>query len=136
MLRRYRCLVSDYGYAVEVPEGYDEAVVRTRLALRGEGFSILTESHVGGLLGPDAGDERQYLIMGAWNTGIRHEPEPDMRVALNLPCNVVVHERGNTAVVAALDPVDELAGDDADARAVAETARDALERALDRITKG
>ena len=58
--------MTDYGYSVEVLDGYDEAVVRTRLALRAEGFSILTEMHVGGLLGPEGGNERQYLIMGAW----------------------------------------------------------------------
>ena len=64
--------MSDYGYAVEVPEGYDEAVVRARLALKGEGFSIITEMHVGGMLGPQAGEERQYLIMGAWTPPAGH----------------------------------------------------------------
>lgn len=126
--------MSDYGYAVEVPEGYDEAVIRTRLALRGEGFSILTESHVGGVLGPEAGEARQYLIMGAWNTGMREEPEPDMRIAVNLPCNVVVQEQGTTALVAALDPVDD--GADERAQAIAGDARAALGRAFQRIAAG
>src|SRR5918993_425443 len=59
--------MSEYGYSVEVPEGYDEAVLRARLALRGEGFSILSEMHVGGMLGPQTGSERQYLIMGVYD---------------------------------------------------------------------
>lgn len=129
--------MSDYGYAVEVPAGYDEAVIRTRLALRGEGFSILTESHVGGLLDdPQAGDERQYLFMGAWNTGITTEPDTDVRVALNLPCNVVVQEKGPAALVAALDPLDSVDATDDRSRNVAQDARAALTRAFDRITQG
>lgn len=127
--------MSDYGYAVEVPTTYDEAVIRTRLALRGEGFSILTESHIGGMLGPEAGDERQYLFMGAWNTGITTEPDTDMRVALNLPCNVVVQEKGPVSLVAALDPIDSVDASDDRSLTVAETARAALARAFDRITQ-
>lgn len=126
--------MSEYGYAVEVPEGYDEAVIRTRLALRGEGFSILTESHVSGVLGPEAGDARQYLILGAWNTGLREEPEPSMRIAVNLPCNVVVQDQGSSALVAALDPFE--AGADERAQAIANDARAALARAFDRIAQG
>ena len=127
--------MSDYGYAVEIPAGYYEAVIRTRLALRGEGFSILTESHVGGMLGPQAGDERQYLFMGAWNTGITTEPDTDVRVALNLPCNVVVQEKGTVALVAALDPLDSVDATDDRSRTVAQDARAALTRAFDRITQ-
>ena len=45
-------------HAVEVDADYDETVIRTRVALRSEGFSILTESHVGGLLGPESGADQ------------------------------------------------------------------------------
>ncbi len=125
--------MSDHGYAVEIPVTYDEAVIRTRLALRGEGFSILTESHVGGMLGPQAGDERQYLFMAAWNTGIADETDAQVRVALNLPCNVVVQEKEPVALVAALDPLDSVDPFDDRSITVAETARAALTRAFDRI---
>lgn len=127
--------MSDYGYAVEVPAGYDEAVIRTRLALRGEGFSILTESHVGGMLGPQAGEDRQYLFMGAWNTGITDERDEQVRVALNLPCNVVVQDKGTVALVAALDPLDSVDATDDRSLTVAQDARAALTRAFDRITQ-
>ncbi|MCA1708743.1 MAG: DUF302 domain-containing protein, partial [Actinobacteria bacterium] len=112
---------------------YDEAVIRTRLALKGEGFSILTESHVGGMLGPQAGDERQYLIMGAWNTGMHQDHGSDVRVAVNLPCNVVVQEQGSSAFVAALDPHDSIDRADPTAVQVATAAQEALARAFDRI---
>ena len=127
--------MSEYGYAVEIPTTYDEAVIRTRLALRGEGFSILTESHIGGMLGPEAGDERQYLFLGAWNTGITDEADAQVRVALNLPCNVVVQEKGSVALVAALDPLESVDATDDRSLTVAEGARAALARAFDRITQ-
>lgn len=125
--------MDEYGYTVEVPQGYDEAVIRARLALKGEGFSILTESHIHGMLGPDAGNERQYLIMGAWNTGLHKDHGSDVRVAVNLPCNVVVQEQGATAFVAALDPHDSIDPTDPVSVQIADEARAALGRAFDRI---
>lgn len=127
--------MSDYGYAVEVPEGYDEAVVRARLALKGEGFSIISEMHVGGLLGPEAGDERQYLIMGAWSPPAGHRGvDEDLQAAVHLPCNVVVQESGSSATVAALDPADDAESNDATVGRVVEAARDALNRVLLKVT--
>ena len=124
--------MSEYGYTVEVPEGYDEAVIRTRLAMRGEGFSILTEAHVGGMLGPEAGDERQYLIYGVWNSQMAtQDMGPDAKVAFHLPCNVVVQETGGIAVVAALDPEDAAVGS-ADP-ILARDAREALGRVLQKV---
>ena len=126
--------MTEYGYKVDVSEGYDEAVMRTRLALKGEGFSILTEMHVGGILGADAGTERQYLIMGAWNPRITREySEAQLRVAMQLPCNFVVQERGSTAMVAALDPADTMELDDPESEPAVDAARGALARVLARV---
>lgn len=124
--------MTEYGYTVEVPEGYDEAVLRTRLALKGEGFSILTEMHVGGLITPDAADERQYLIMGAWSGAVSEmRIDSQLRGSVHLPCNVVVQEHGTGAIVAALDPADSVEGDAPEA--LTEAARDALGRVLRRV---
>jgi uncharacterized protein (DUF302 family) len=125
--------VSDYGYAVEVAEGYDEAVLRARLALKGEGFSIITEMHVGGLLGPDSGEGRQYLFMGAWAQASPDTLSDGLQVAVHIPCNVVVQEATNGAIVAALDPASEIdPSDDGFVRGSA-AAREALERAFRRL---
>ena len=126
--------MTEYGYSVEVPEGYDEAVVRARLALKAHGFSILSEMHVGGMLGPEAGEQRQYLFMGVWNSAMsQRRLDEELQVAVHLPCNLVVQETGPGALVAALDP-----GDAAEVPAetgsspseVVEEARGALERVL------
>ena len=123
--------MSEYGYTVEVPEGYDEAVMRARLAMKGEGFSIISEMHVGGMLGSDAGDMRQYLIMGMWNSALsERQIDPQLKAAVHLPCNVVVQEVEAGAVVAALDPMDVVEGADDATLASASIARDALERML------
>jgi uncharacterized protein (DUF302 family) len=127
--------MAEYGYTVEVPEGYDEAIIRTRLAMKGEGFSIISEMHVGGLLGPEAGDERQYLIMGAWNAAAsQRDVAEDLKVAVHLPCNVVVQEQEGKALVAALDPVDQLGPEAGIAPEVADAARGALGRMLEKVT--
>jgi uncharacterized protein (DUF302 family) len=124
----------DLGFSVAVPDGYDEAVVRTRLALRAEGFSIITEMHVGGLLGPDAGDERQYLIMGAWApTAALRRVGGDVEAGVHLPCNFVVQEMGRSALVAALDPAEEVDAADERVARVAVEAQGALARVLERV---
>lgn len=126
--------MTDYGYSVEVPLAYDEAVLQARLAFRGEGFSILSEMHVGGLLGPEAGEERQYLIMGVWNSALSdNSVAPDLRVAVHLPCNLVVQESGDAAVIAALDPADALEIPEDKRDEVTSAARDAITRVLQKV---
>lgn len=126
--------MTDHGYAVRLPVDYDEAVMRARLAFRGEGFSILSEMHVGGLLGPAAGEERQYLIMGVWNAPVADRfVDDDMQVGVHLPCNLVVQETGTTAMVAALDPLEALQPSDPVSTEVTEAARGALTRVLQKI---
>jgi uncharacterized protein (DUF302 family) len=123
---------TEHGYSVEVPEGYDEAVIRTRIAMRTEGFSIVTEMHVGGMI-PEAGDSRQYLIMGVYNPAASSRAiGDDLRVAVHLPCNFVVSETDSSAVVAALDP-SELADPSQTPDALIDEARRALSGAMDRI---
>lgn len=127
--------MEDYGYSIEVPVDYDEAVLQARLAFRSEGFSILSEMHVGGLLGPEAGEQRQYLIMGVWNAAVSDKAVgDDMRVAVHLPCNLVVQETGSSALIAALDPLDVLeTGDNVNVEA-AKAARKALTNVLEKIS--
>ena len=126
--------MSEYGYTVEVPQGYDEAVTRTRIALRGEGFSIVTEMHVGGMLpGDEFGSDRQYLIMGIYNSAVSSKRiGSDLQVAVHLPCNFVVQEVPGGAVVAALDP-SETSDPNQTTTELLGAARDALARTFEKI---
>lgn len=130
--------MTEHGYAVQVPEGYDEAVIRARLAFKGEGFSVLSEMHIGGMLGPEAGDERQYLIMGLWNSAMSEraiDEGGDVRMAVHLPCNLLVQETGSSALVAALDPFESEDQPDVP-EGTAEEVRGALTRVLERVGGG
>ncbi|MGH2806327.1 MAG: DUF302 domain-containing protein [Actinomycetota bacterium] len=130
--------MSEYGFSVEVPEGYDEAVIRTRMAMRAEGFSILTEMHVGGMLqgaGEDFGEQRQYLIMGIFNAAVSSKRiDSDLQVAVHLPTNFVVQEIPPGAVVAALDPSETVDITQTSPELI-EQARAALVRALDKVAR-
>lgn len=125
--------MTEYGYTVEIPEGYDEAVMRTRLAMRAEGFSVVTEMHVGGVLGTGGDSERQYLIMAAWNADTVQEVDGDIRAAIHLPCNVVVQEMTEGSMVAALDPGDDVAPDGDVPEIAVDLARGALARMLQKV---
>jgi uncharacterized protein (DUF302 family) len=126
--------MTEYGYQVEISEGYDEAVTRTRLALRAEGFSVITEMHVGGMLGADAGTGRQYLIMGAWDADTSNTSDTGLRVALQIPCNVVVHESENRTIVAVLDPEEGTDSVEENVAVAAADARNALHRVLEKVS--
>jgi uncharacterized protein (DUF302 family) len=54
---------------------------------------------------------------------------------VHLPCNVVIQETGTSAVVAALDPADNVESEDADMRAAVDEARRALSNVLHRVTE-
>jgi uncharacterized protein (DUF302 family) len=127
---------AQYGYSVEVPEGYDEAILRARVALKREGFSILSEMHVGGLLTEGSGEGRQYLFLGAWSSSVASRPVGgDLRVAVHLPSNIVVQETDAGALVAALDPAEDVEISEGSEETIS-LARAALGRVLDTVRTG
>lgn len=120
-----------YAHTITVAFPYEEAVTRTREALTGQGFGILSEIDVratfeaklGAGAGQDLGD---YLILGACNPALAQKAlasDPDM--GLLLPCNVVIR-RGpgsDSTVIQAIDPQTMVRL--SDAPAVSEVAADA-----------
>ncbi|MFH1006555.1 MAG: DUF302 domain-containing protein [Candidatus Latescibacterota bacterium] len=97
-----------YAISKQVDCSYEEAVAKTREALKVEGFGVLTEIDVQATLKKklDA-DFRPYCILGACNPpfalrALQAEPN----VGLFLPCNVIVQAvSADVSEVAAIDPV-------------------------------
>jgi uncharacterized protein (DUF302 family) len=100
-----------YTHTVTVPLSWEEAVQRTREALAGQGFGILSEIDVRATfeakLGTGAAEELgDYLILGACNPALARRAlsaEPDMGALL--PCNVVVR-RGRGAAETTIQAID------------------------------
>lgn len=100
-----------YTNTVTVPLTWEEAVQRTREALAGQGFGILSEIDVRATfeakLGAGAAEELgDYMILGACNPALASRAlsaEPDMGALL--PCNVVVR-RGKDAAETTIQAID------------------------------
>jgi uncharacterized protein (DUF302 family) len=111
-------------------EDFDRIVERTRAALAGQGFGVLTEIDVKATLKKkiDA-DVDDYLILGACNPNMAHQAmriEP--RIGAMLPCNVILRALGDGKVeVSAVDPLASMeAVDNAALKAVAGQVRGML----------
>ena len=128
----------EYGFGTIVRARYDEAVERTRAALKAEGFGVLTEIDVRRTMKEklDA-DFRPYIILGACNPPLAHRAlSAELGIGLLLPCNVVVYDNlDGTSSVEAMDPEAALGivGDDPAIAAVAREARARLRRAIDAL---
>jgi len=87
---------------------FDEVVAKTRDALTGQGFGVLTEIDVKATLKKKIGASiDDYLILGACNPNMAHKAmQIEPRVGAMLPCNVIVRAAGSGVVeVSAIDPL-------------------------------
>ncbi|MDO5743984.1 MAG: DUF302 domain-containing protein [Micrococcaceae bacterium] len=128
-----------YTHSITVKLAWADAVQRTREALAGQGFGILSEIDVRSTfeekLGPDAADAvGDYVILGACNPGLASRAlagEPTLGALL--PCNVVVR-RALDASETTIDVIDPQTmvqlSDSAAVREVADDAEARLQKAL------
>lgn len=126
-----------YYLATTVDLPFDEAIARTREALKAEGFGVISEIDIQGTLKAKIGaDFRRYTILGACNPKLAYEAlQLEDKVGTMLPCNVVVQEvEPGRAEVAAIDPVASMqAIENPELHKAAETVRDKLRRAVDSL---
>jgi uncharacterized protein (DUF302 family) len=126
-----------YGFSVRLDGPFDEVIPRVTQALAAHGFGVLTDIDVASTLRAKLGvDRRPYRILGACNPGfadqaIRLDPE----IGLLLPCNVVVREEEDGAVVVSfMDPLAVLPlADHPEIPTIAAQVRDLLEQVRQRL---
>jgi uncharacterized protein (DUF302 family) len=94
-----------YGFSKALDAPFDEALERTREALKSEGFGVLSEINLKEKLKEKLGvDFRDYVILGACNPPLAYQTlQAEIEIGLLLPCNVIVYEQGGRSVVAAID---------------------------------
>jgi uncharacterized protein (DUF302 family) len=128
----------NYGFSRELAADFDEAVERTREALKTEGFGVLSEIRIDEKLREKLGVEfRRYVILGACNPPLAYATlQEDINIGLLLPCNVVVYEtEPNVAVVAAIDAnaMMSVVGAKPEIKEVADEVNKRLRQALEQI---
>lgn len=116
---------------------YEEALARTREALKAEGFGILTEIDIRAALKEKIDVEfRPYMILGACNPTLAHAVlKTNPEFGLLMPCNVVVDADDAGVKISMADPaaMATMADAPADILPIVVEARDKLQRALEAI---
>ena len=97
---------TNYSISKKVNLSYEEAVAKTRDALKTEGFGVITEIDVKKTVREKLGEAfRPYVILGACNPSLAHKAisaEPE--IGTLMPCNVCVWDNEDgTSTVAAVD---------------------------------
>lgn len=123
-----------YYFSDKIVAGFDEAIERTKGALKNEGFGIITEIDVKNTFKEKlAVDFKNYRILGACNPNFAYRAlQAEDKAGIMLPCNVIVQEtEAGSVEVAAVDPVASMAAiDNPELLKIAETVREKLESAI------
>jgi len=96
-----------YYYSKVIDDSFENVLRKTEVALKQEGFGILTEIDVRDTLKKKLDvDFRPYKILGACNPPFAHKAlEAEDKIGTMLPCNVIVQETEKGVEIAAVDPV-------------------------------
>ena len=96
----------EYGFSKELSLSFDEVVAQATDALKREGFAVLTSIDVQQKFKEKLNiDFPRYLILGTCNPKFAHEAIlAEENIGLMLPCNILVHEKGDKTVLAVMKP--------------------------------
>ena len=96
-----------YTFDRKITGSFDDVVGRTIVALKTEGFGVLTDIDVRATMKAKLGAEfRPYRILGACNPPLAHQAlQVEDKIGAMLPCNVIVQEKSDGVEVSAVDPL-------------------------------
>ncbi|HRF95975.1 MAG TPA: DUF302 domain-containing protein [Aggregatilineales bacterium] len=119
---------------------YEDALERTKTALKANGFGVLTEINVKETLKAKIDvDFRPYIILGACNPKLAYRAlTASSEIGLMLPCNVTVAQVGEGQMeVAIIDPIAMMTVvEHPDLPAIAQEAKALLQKTLDMLNAG
>lgn len=100
--------MADYSFSKKIDVSYEAAIEKVKVALKEEGFGVLTTIDVKETLKNKLSvDFHKYVILGACNPPFAYRTlQAETEIGLLLPCNVIVYENDEgKSVVSAIDPV-------------------------------
>ena len=116
---------------------FDQVIDKITLALKAEGFGILTEIDIKTTLKNKLDvDFPSYKILGACNPAFAYKALlVENKIGTMLPCNVIVRETKNGNIeVAAVDPIASMTSvENQDLAEIAEEVQDKLKRVVDSL---
>ena len=125
-----------YGYAKKLDLNFDQAIIKTKEALKSEGFGVLTEINVQKTLKEKLNEDySKYIILGACNPFFAFKSlKAEKQIGLLLPCNVIVYEDEGKVEVSAIMPTVAMGMvDNKDLKDIAELVDSKLKKVIDSI---
>lgn len=127
-----------YYYSKIIEDSFENILRKIEVALKQEGFGILTEIDVKETLKKKLDvNFKKYKILGACNPPYAYKAlQAEDKIGVMLPCNVIVIEQEENKIeVAAVDPVSSMqAVKNDNLSPVAETIKTKLKKAVDSLT--
>lgn len=96
----------NYGFIKDIDIDFQQAIRQVTENLKKAGFGVLTTINVKEKFREKLGiDFKKYVILGACNPANAHKAiKAEENIGLMLPCNVIVYEKDNHVVIAAIKP--------------------------------
>jgi len=115
---------------------FEEAIDRTKKALKAEGFGVIAEIDFQKTLKEKLNvDFKQYLVLEACNPPYAFKSlKADDKIGTMLPCNVVVQKNGGEVEVSSIDPVAAMVEvDNEEMKSIASEISEKLKRAVESL---
>ena len=126
-----------YYFSKTISSSFEDAIERTKDALRKEGFGVLTEIDIKATLKEKLDvDFQNYRILGACNPSFAYKALlAENKIGTMLPCNVIVQEKADGSIeVSAVDPMESMkAVENADLAAIAGEVRRKLKTVVNNL---